>query len=555
MTAITPPDFLVEHGLVGVAPRRIPDVPATVAALVDHAADTYGDAPALADRRRRLSFIELREAVDRAADVLAATGVRPLDRVAMSLPNTTDAVIGFLATMRLGAIWVGVNTHLAQPEQRFLLDDSGATTVIASPAAVSGLARDGIAGVAVDVDAVAPWWLAGSPERHMAEQLDPDGPAAIAYTSGTTGRPKGAVHSQHNMLLPASALTRQEPLPLVQGTILPLTILNMQVLSTVQSLLCGGVLVPIDRMDAVGVAGWVSEFGVQRMYVTPPTVYDLLTRPEIDPADIATLSHLGVGGAKCPEGLRERYRERFGRDFVFGYGLTEAPTSVTGAAPAGGPSPLGSSGVEREHVAVTIRDADGAVLGADQEGEICVGVTSEGWFAGCYSTMLGYWNHPDRTSEALRHGVLHTGDVGRIDGEGILWVLDRRSDLILRGGANVYPAEVERVVETLPEVAEVAVVPREHERLGEEVIGVILPAAGTPVAGLDAQALAEACGAQLARYKVPAEWYAVEQFPRNAMGKVVKPVLRRWLADGTWPDGLAPPVRIGQPVADPIQSA
>ncbi|MGD9703747.1 MAG: class I adenylate-forming enzyme family protein [Acidimicrobiia bacterium] len=540
--------FLAEHGLVCASPRAIPGVPESVASLVDVAADLHGDAPALADRRARFTYAELREAVDRAADVLAGSGVRPYDRVAMSLPNTVDVVVGFLAVMRLGAIWVGINTHLAAPEQRFLLDDSGASFLVTTAATAASLdspaAQPDTVVLLVDVERPGSWWAAGSADRRGIDHVDPHGPAAIAYTSGTTGRPKGAVHSQHNILLSPAAITRLEPGPLVQGTILPLTILNMQVLSTIQSMLCGGLLVPIDRIDAVGVAGWVREFAVQRMYTTPPTVYDLLTRPDIEPGDVATLTHLGVGGAKVPAGLRERYRERFGRDFVVGYGLTEAPTGVTGASLAVRSNPVGSSGVAREHVDVTVRDAAGAALGPDVEGEICVGPRSDGPYAGCYSTMLGYWNRPDATAAVLRGGVLHTGDVGRIDADGVLWVLDRHSDLIIRGGANVYPAEVERVVELLPQIAEIAVVPREHPRLGEEVVAFVSPAPDVDAGDLDREQLAAVCASQLARYKVPAAWFAVERFPRNAMGKVIKPVLTQWLSDGAWPDGLAAPVTL-----------
>jgi long-chain acyl-CoA synthetase len=543
----TSDEFLTLHGLVRVDPRPVPDTPASVAALIDHAEARFGDALALVDRGARFSFGQLREAVDRAADVLERAGLRRLDRVAMSLPNTVDVVVGFLAAMRLGAIWVGVNTHLASPEKRFLLEDSGASLFLATSDVAHSIAplMPTLPTVVVEVESPSAWWSSGRPDRRSIDHIDPNGPAAIAYTSGTTGRPKGVVHSQHNVLLSPASITRVEPAALVQGTILPLTILNMQVLSTTQSLLSGGTLVPIDRIDAVGVASWIAEFGVQRMYVTPPTVYDLLTRSDIDPRDIVTLSHLGVGGAKCPEGLRERYRERFGRDFVFGYGLTEAPTGVTGAAADGRSAPIGSSGVPRQHVDITIRDEDGRVLGPDADGEICVGVCEDGHFAGCYSTMLGYWDRPDATRDALRGGVLHTGDVGRIDADGVLWVLDRRSDLIIRGGANVYPAEVERVIEALPQVAEVAVVPRDDERLGEEVVAIVLPASGVGADDLDRRQLIAACVAELAPYKVPVDWYAVDQFPRNAMGKVVKPVLRAWLADGTWPTGSAAPVAIG----------
>jgi acyl-CoA synthetase (AMP-forming)/AMP-acid ligase II len=536
-------DFIETHGLIRHQPRSIPDAPATVAALIDHAADTHGSALALADRRSRYSYSELRDAVDRAAVVLHRAGIRPLDRVAMCLPNVGDLVVGFLATMRLGAIWVGINTHLATPEKLFLLQDSGASLLLATDETISSLVplSDELATIAVSLTQPGGWWEDADPLDRPMVDVDPFGPAAIAYTSGTTGRPKGVVHSQHNMLLAAASITRREPERLVQGVCLPLTILNMQVLSTVQPLLSGGSIVPMDRIDAVGVAEWIRDFRVQRMYATPPTVFDLLSRPDIAPSSIASLSHLGVGGAKCPEGLRARYRERFGADFGFGYGLTEAPTAVTGFPRGSTAVSTLSSGVAHEHVEVSIRDAQGHVLPPNGEGEICVGPASSGPLAGCYSTMLGYWNRPEATAAVLRDGVLHTGDVGRIDEQGNLWVLDRRSDLIIRGGANVYPAEVERVIETLPSIAEVAVVGRDHPRLGEEVIGFVLLSVNGKIAGVTRAELRAACEAQLARYKVPLEWYVVEQFPRNAMGKVVKPTLRAWLETGAVPEGFTTP--------------
>ena len=169
------------------------------------------------------------------------------------------------------------------------------------------------------------------------------------------------------------------------------------------------------------------------------------------------------------------------------------------------------------------------MLPAGAEGEICVGATDSGPFSGCYTTMLGYWNRPEATQESLRDGVLHTGDVGMIDGDGNLWVRDRRSDLIIRGGANVYPAEVERVIEGTGLVAEASVVGRPHPRLGEEVVAFVSPVSGQD---LDFERLKSACHTQLARYKIPVTWYVVESFPRNTMGKVLKSELRSWLADG-----------------------
>jgi long-chain acyl-CoA synthetase len=525
--------FLARHGLRRRVGRAIPGTPASVAEAIDRAAAEHGAAVALVDRQTTLSFVELRDAVDRAAAVLWDAGLRPLDRAAVSLPNTADVVIAFFAAMRLGLIWVGINPHLAPPEKAFLLDDSGSRVLVAHPATSASLADriDGLVSVAVDPDPAhaGSWWRSAAPRPFDPRVVDPFGPAAIAYTSGTTGRPKGAVHSQHNMLLPGAVITWDDGEPLVQGVCLPLTILNMQVLASVQCLLAGSTCVPMDRIDVRGVADWIRDAGVQRMYATPPTVYDLLTRPDIDPADIASLTHLGVGGAKTPEGMRERYFERFGRHFVVGYGLTEAPTSVTGTMRGDESPPAGSSARARPQVALTIRDAERRVLTAGEEGEICVEAAADGPFAGCYTPMLGYWDRPEATATALHGDVLCTGDVGVVDADGHLWVRDRRSDLILRGGANVYPAEVERVLEATGLVADVAVVGRDHARLGEEVVAFVAPAAGAP---FDPAAFEATCRAELAAYKVPVAWYEVAAFPRNAMGKVMKPQLRTWLAAG-----------------------
>jgi acyl-CoA synthetase (AMP-forming)/AMP-acid ligase II len=313
----------------------------------------------------------------------------------------------------------------------------------------------------------------------------------------------------------------------------------MQVLGTVQCLLSGGLCVPMDRIDIVGINDWLRDFRIQRMYSTPPILYDLLTHEGVDPEAVGRLTHLGVGGAKTPDALFSMYRERYGREAVTGYGLTEAPTSVTGVLPGDTRPPVGSAGWIRPQLQVTIRDGD-QVVAAGVEGEICVGPTDTGPFADCYTTMLGYWKRPDATERALTGGVLHTGDVGVLDADGVLWVRDRRSDLILRGGANVYPAEVERVVEASGVVAEAAVVGREHLRLGEEVVVFAAPASGIE---LDVHALDAVCRAQLARYKVPVTWYVVERFPRNAMGKVLKPALREWLASGEPPTDDFPVTR------------
>jgi long-chain acyl-CoA synthetase len=205
-----------------------------------------------------------------------------------------------------------------------------------------------------------------------------------------------------------------------------------------------------------------------------------------------------------------------------GYGLTEAPTAVTMTDPASAPV-AGSAGRALPHVRIVILDDHGREAAPGEVGEICVGPTLDGPWAGVYTTMLGYWNRPEASAAALQGGLLHTGDLGFLDADGELFVQDRRHDLVIRGGANVYPAEVERVLHDDPRVAACAVVGRPDERLGERVVAFVELAPG---AVLDEDELRIHCTERLARYKVPEEFVFVDAFSRNAMGKIKKVELR-----------------------------
>jgi long-chain acyl-CoA synthetase len=270
--------------------------------------------------------------------------------------------------------------------------------------------------------------------------IDPHAPAAIDYTSGTTGTPKGAVHSQHNMLLPgivqlAEETARADARP---GIALPLTILNLQILGPVAAFIRGATYVPLRRIDVAGLVEGVRRHQVTSVAVPPAIAYDLLTRPGIRKDDMASLNGLRVGGAGAPPGLNERCRERFGRLFGVGYGLAEAPASVT--IERRDDRPEGSSGIALDHLSFAITGPDGTIVPLGEEGEIRVGPRRDGPFADVYRPMLGYWNRPEATLAALTDdGWLCTGDQGQLLPDGSLRVVGRRNDLILRGGANVYP--------------------------------------------------------------------------------------------------------------------
>ena len=492
------------------------DGPQTVAEVLDRALARAPEREALVGRSGRFTYGELDRAANRAARELSRLGVGQGDRVAACLPNDVDLVVAFLGAQRLGAIWVGINRPLAAPEKAYVLRDSGAVLYLVAPDLAAQV--DGIAQV-VPVSPGSVGRGSDDPPRPRVS-IDPHDPAAIAYTSGTTGFPRGAVHSHHNLLLPGAvaAATGAYGPEVRQGVVLPLTILNLVVLAPLVAFQDGSACICIDRIDAEGLAEWVRNERVGHFAAVPTVFYDLLTHPSVTRADLASLVRPEVGGAECPEEFRRLYRERFGADVVIGYGMTEAPTAVTRTDGRAAPA-AGLCGKAVPQVEIAILDEKDEAVPAGEIGEICVAPRASGPWAGVYTPMLGYWKKPEETAVALRGGVYHSGDLGFLDARGDLYIRGRRNELILRGGANVYPAEVERVLQEHPAVAAAAVLGRPDTRLGQRVVAAVQLAAG---AAATPEELAAFARERLARYKLPEQIAIVAALPRNAMGKIVK---------------------------------
>lgn len=512
--------------------------PQTVATVLEPGLTAHPDHEALVGRWSRFTYAALDVEVDRAAAALHDLGVRPGTRVACAIGNQPDIVVAFLACARLGAIWLGVNLALAPPEQAYLLRDAEVALLVAQPDVVDALAPhlDELSDlrrvvVCDPARGARDEWRAlldaADPGSRPDHSVDPFAPAAIAYTSGTTGFPKGAVHSQHNLLLPGAVArerARADEDTRV-GVVLPLTILNLVALGPLVAFQGASTCVTIDRVDPVGLARWIRTERVTTVSTVPAILHGLLTHPDVHEEDLATLTVPGVGGADCPDAFKDLYRARYGAEVTVGYGLTEAPTAVTLSDPSAPPVP-GGAGKALPHVRVVVLDEADREVAPGELGELCVTARVEGPWAGVYTPMLGYWKRPEATAEALRGGVLHTGDLGCVDADGEVHVKDRRHDLVIRGGSNVYPAEVERVLHDDPRVAACAVVGKPDDRLGERVVAFVELVAGTTVTGED---LAAHCRTQLAAYKVPEEWHLVDAMPRNAMNKILKNELRRRL--------------------------
>jgi acyl-CoA synthetase (AMP-forming)/AMP-acid ligase II len=504
----------------------------SVQALLDRAVARWPSLPAVVTDESTMSYEQLRERVEHVAAGLVRAGVAPGDRVAASLPNDVDIVIAFYATARMGAVWVGITRELAPPEKHRILAEVTPRVLLAEADTLAtmsaGTTELGIECVAVDVGDAWSALNAGPPMEH--DPVDPHAPAAIAFTSGTSGVPKGVVHSQHNLVLPGEVLaaSRGYDASLRRGDTLSLNILNLIVLSTLTAAQVGGASVLRESRDADTMPDWIRRHQVTLLNAVPTTLYALGRSEAVDPADLATVQDLWTGGAACPQEVRNRVLDRFGLPVHMTYGLTEAP-SVVALDLLGDPSPEGLSGRVLPHLVVDlvpVGSEGGASEADDGRGEIAVRAATQGPWAGCYTPFLGYWNRPDSEAPVI-DGALRTGDVACIDA-GRLRVVDRLGSVIIRGGANVYPAEVERVLRSLPGVADAVVVGMPDERLGETVQALVERESGRPV---DEHALIEHCRTELAAYKVPVRVLVVDALARNALGKPEQRAAKARLAE------------------------
>jgi long-chain acyl-CoA synthetase len=487
-----------------------------------------------------ITYAELDEQANRWARALQSEGIGAGDRVAASLPNDLEIVAAFHGAMRLGAIWVGINEALAGPEKAFMLSDSEAKVLLCG-----GETAEQVAGLGETVPSALRTLLVGGDDWQAAlasaapEPLgigvDPHTPAGIAYTSGTTGFPKGVIHSQWNLLLPGAYLvaTRGYDSSLRKGDCFPLTILNMMTLTTLLTAQAKGTAVIMERVGSDVVARWARDEGVTVWNGPPPLLYSMAHDDRIQASDLESLQEVWSGGADCPESIRGAFAEKFDVEVRSTYGLTEAPTVVAIEVP-GTPHREGSSGTPLPQIEVSIRDADGNRLGPGEPGEICIGPKPAAAIAASlrddwsvdpgadsadlpeYQLMLGYWKQEEASAAALSAGYLRTGDAGSIDADGLLTVSDRISLMLNRGGANVYPAEIERVVMSIEGIDGCGVFGVPDERLGERVAILVEFESATG----DLAPVIDRIATELAPYKVPELGATIDQLPRNAMGKV-----------------------------------
>lgn len=506
-------------------PAPIPARPDSIAAILEPALAACPDALALADAKQRYTYRQLDIEVGRIAARLVALGVRIGTIIACSLPNGCPIVMAFLASQRIGAVWVGINQILPGEGKAALLIHSQAAVLLADAETLMQLAGIHFPDLRHRVEIDDPeGWPTVEPTPFTPPPIDPHALAAINYTSGTTGEPKGIMHSQHSLVLPVTSMVAHGMLgpSLRRGVVLPLTITNVMVTSPLLAFAGLGACLIGPGAKAAVLVPWIRREGIEVMSVVPAITYDL-ANAEPPPA---SLKMLGSGGAPLSAASAERIGQRLGLAVTNTYGLTEAPTIVT-QTDGRSDIPHGTSGQALPHLRVTIRGDDGAELPVGETGEICIEPIPEGPWAQVYSLPLGYWRDEARTVELHSRPWLPTGDVGRIDANGWLFVSDRKSDLILRGGSNVYPQEIVRVLEQVAGVAAAAVIGVPDERMGEITLAFIQLADGSTGTGPLLERLTARCAEVLPSYKHPDRWFFRTELPRNPGGKIVNAELRK----------------------------
>jgi long-chain acyl-CoA synthetase len=509
-----------------VSPPGYQGIPRQVGDALDAGLASDPDKEAVVGSDQRLSYRQLDRAIDSAASTLYRLGVRINDPVAVSLPNRAEIVVIFYALARLGAVFVGINRGLAPPEKAYILSNCKAGTLVADAETAESLRELSQVGIVEcnDDDRPGTWREGGSsdPGGYPRPLCSPDDAVGLAYTSGTTGRPKGVIHSHRNLLLPGAALIadRRYGPDLRRGDCAALTILNLQITSTLLSAQARGTQIVMDRVDPVGIASWIRGERVNSWFGVPTMIHGLAASEEVQVDDLRGLIDVWTGGSDISPSVRRAFEDRFDLRVHATYGMTEVPTVVT-IESRHHPAVPGSSGRSLPHLVTRIRDEQGRVAPIGQTGEITIEAQVDGPWGGLYRPMLGYLDAPEATDETLRDGVLYTGDIGQLDEKGELFVLDRRGALILRGGANVYSAEVERVLLEVEGVVGAAVVGVPDDRLGQRVAAAVEL---SPDAEVTTSVLEAHCRLNLAKYKVP-EFWRVAALPRNAMGKVVRPVV------------------------------
>ncbi|GAA5056927.1 AMP-binding protein [Nocardia callitridis] len=516
----------------------------TIGGNLDRTVAAFPDREALVDRAsgRRWTYRELADAVDAVATGLDASGIRKGDRVGVWAPNCAEWFFVQYATAKIGAILVNINPAYRTSELEYVLGQAGVRMLIAAERFKNSDYAAMIAQTRPNCPALEQVVLLGSPEWErlttavvngdrlagLAAQLSVDDPINIQYTSGTTGFPKGATLSHHNILNNGffvgelCGYTEQDRICVVP----PFYHCFGMVMGNLASTTHGAAVVipapsfdPRKTLEAVAAERCTSLYGVPTMFIEMLSDLDAFLESGDTPADLSSLRTGIMAGSPCPVEVMKRVIDRLGMDEVcICYGMTEtSPVSIQTRRDDDIEHRTATVGRVGPHLEIEIVDpATGLTVPRGEPGELC----TRG-----YSVMLGYWRDEDKTAAAIDAARwMHTGDIGVMDADGYVAITGRIKDMVIRGGENVYPREIEEFLYTHPDILDAQVIGVPDPKYGEELMAWVRMRAGAAV--LDAATLREFCVGKLAHFKIPRYVHVVEEFPMTVTGKVRKAEMR-----------------------------
>ena len=503
-----------------------------LAVLADESIQKYGAYDRLVFEGRTYSNEEMHERSCRLAGGLGSLGLSEDDKVVVVLMNGPEVLLCYPAIWRAGLVVIPVLFLLDAHEIAYILENSRAKAVITSPDLLERVAeaanRAGTRPTMIvtgDPDAVADGYqpfdrLLEAAPLVTAVDRRKDDLAVVLYTSGTTGNPKGVMQTHHNLLSNAMNSYRSQTrkdLQLSSLVVLPLAH-SFGLSVTIGGYLHGGKGVLMRWFDPGGALELIDEHRLEFMAGVPTMFVYMLNHPDADRYDTSSVERWLVGGAPMPVEQLRQFEEKFGGTMYVGYGLTEACPGLVGER-EGMPRKPGSTGIPLEGVEIKIVDEVGNELPRGERGEI---------IARGDNVSPGYFEMPEETAQTFRDGWLHTGDIGYQDDDGYVFIVERKKDLIIRGGLNVYPKDVEEVIYRHPAVQECAVVGVPDELMGEEVCAYVATKSG---AEATAEEIIGHCRAHLAKYKTPRFVEFMSALPKTNIGKIKKKELRARAAD------------------------
>lgn len=486
--------------------------------LSEKQAHDYGEKTALTYAGIDYSYAQIHRRVLAAAADLHRRGIRRGDRVAYLGPNHPALIETLLACLRLGVIFIPLNWRLTAPELDYQLDNAEVTLLLIDPT-MTGT----VSALTADTPTAVVDWTPGDMPETLADRVlpaaDVDGhdPAFLLFTSGTTGRPKGAVLTHANILWNAFNLLLNTDLTAEDSTLVAAPLFHVAALDqqVMTSFIRGAHIVLEPKWDVDVVFDAIEKHKLTWLFGVTTMFADLVRSPRWASTDLSSVRFVNSGGAPIPVSLIHDYQDR-GILFCQGYGLTETSPGSTFLSAVDALRKPGSAGRPAPFTEVGIVDAAGNPCEPDVHGEIVVRGPN---------VMSGYWNDPTATDAVFSSGRwFHTGDIGCLDAEGFLFIVDRLKDMFISGGENVYPAEVESTLFAHPSVHEAAVVAEPDERWGEVGHAFIVAAEDSEPS---AEELRDFLLPRLAKYKIPRYFTVVESLPRTGSGKVHKTALRR----------------------------